>query len=143
MVRVGIGDMVYLFRRLHREDNTEVPDTLDLDSVDFNSLGITAFESTFRALFKQANSQAGRLQRITEVLNILERHLLTEEAIQELSIDERINLFNSLIGQSSNITRELIALSKPFGSLRVIIGTLDGLRKHREQQTNIEDALDT
>jgi len=116
-------------------DFSELSDySVDTASADFNNLGINAFESTFRALFNQANSQSTRLKRISHVLKVLENNLLTPEALEQLNASERLVLYKTLAEQADSITRELIALSKPFIGLRVIIGTFDGLRKHKTKR---------
>lgn len=110
-----------LFRRLHQ----------DIDPAAFNTLGINAFESTFRALFEQASSQSSRLSRITSILSLLEEELLDPEAVESLNNVEKAALFRDLIDQSNTITRNLVRLAKPFTNLRLIIATLDGLKNYK------------
>lgn len=123
------------FRRLHKD--TE-PDT-------FNALGINAFESTFRALFEQASSQSNRLCRISKIMSLLEDEIFRSEVLDDLNPTERVALFRDLADQSNTITRNLITLSKPFTNLRLIIATLDGLRRYKGQcelQNANSDAMD-
>lgn len=110
-----------IFRRLHQ----------DIEPAAFNTLGINAFESTFRALFEQASTQSTRLSRITAILTVLEEGLLRPEALESLNEVEKAALFRDLIDQSNTITRNLVALAKPFTNLRLIIATLDGLKNYK------------
>jgi len=135
--------MNHFFKRLHSDAEVELFDkaseTLEeLDNSEaiesFNSLGITAFESTFRALFEQANSQATRLTKIRSILEALEDELLTRDALAEMNQAEKLTLFRDLMVQSNVLTRGLLSLARPFGSLRIIIATLDSLREYKKAE---------
>jgi hypothetical protein len=95
--------MPQLFQRLHRETPLKA----------FQTLGIEAFEATFRA-----------------------------SAIDELTTAEKLALFESVVEQATALTGSLVTLSKPLANVRLIIATLDGLKAHQvvEELRILKDA---
>jgi hypothetical protein len=124
--------MPQLFQRLHRETPLKA----------FQTLGIEAFEATFRALFEQANTQAARLHKFNDIISELENALFSQSAIDELTTAEKLALFESVVEQATALTGSLVTLSKPLANVRLIIATLDGLKAHQvvEELRILKDA---
>ena len=94
----------------------------------FHLEAVNSFERTFRAIFKQANEEVDRLDRINTAMATLEETLLAPDAIAELDTMQQIALMELLTRSQQSTIRNLMGFSGTLGKVRNIVGMYDGIQ---------------
>lgn len=104
----------------------------------FADLAVRSFDTTFRAIFNQANEEVGRLTRINAAMRILEDNLLDPERIQEMETMQQIALLELLSRNQQTAIRNVMGFSGTLSKVRGLVAVHDGIR----QVTDLDTAKD-
>lgn len=94
----------------------------------FSSLAYVAFEETFKQIYEQSLEEASRLHRNNAVLKEMEEQILNEEVLAEMSVGQKIELFQLLRESNSSSVKMLLEFSKVFKEIRSQVGFYEGLQ---------------
>lgn len=104
----------------------------------FADMAVKSFDSTFRAIFTQANEEVGRLSRINGAMRILEDNLLDPERINQMDTMQQISLLELLSRNQQTAIRNVMGFSGTLSKVRGLVAIHDGIRA----VTNLDDADD-
>lgn len=105
---------------------------------DFQIQAVHSFENTFRCIFKQANEEVARLERINSAMNLLEERLLDPETIGEMDTMQQIALMELLSKNQAASIKNVMSFSGTLSKIRTVVGIFDGI----QQYTALEDSPD-
>lgn len=100
----------------------------------FHLEAVNSFERTFRAIFKQANEEVDRLDRINTAMASLEETLLAPEAIAEMDTMQQIALMELLSRSQQSTIRNLMGFSGTLSKVRNVVGIFDGIQGYASAQ---------
>lgn len=96
----------------------------------FHLSAVASFERTFRAIFKQANEEVSRLDRINNAMNLLEGQLLDPERIQEMDTMQQIALMELLSRNQQATIKNIMGFSGTLSKIRTVVGVYDGIQQY-------------
>jgi hypothetical protein len=99
---------------------------------------VRSFENTFRCIFKQANEEVARLERINSAMNLLEERLLDPETIEEMDTMQQIALMELLSKNQQAAIKNVMGFSGTLSKVRTVVGIYDGI----QQFTALPDSPD-
>lgn len=103
---------------------------------DFQLQAVRSFENTFRCIFKQANEEVARLERINTAMNLLEERLLDPATIEEMDTMQQIALMELLSKNQQAAIKNVMGFSGTLSKIRTVVGIYDGI----QQFTAIENS---
>jgi len=96
----------------------------------FHLSAVASFERTFRAIFKQANEEVSRLDRINTAMNLLEGQLLDPERIQDMDTMQQIALMELLSRNQQATIKNIMGFSGTLSKIRTVVGVYDGIQQY-------------
>lgn len=116
-------DMAFIRRR-------EVEGRIQLDKPisGFSSLAYAAFEQTFTQIYEQSLEESTRLHRNNVILKQMEEQILNEEVLAEMSVGQKLELFQILRESNASSVKMLLEFSKVFKEIRSQVGFYEGLQ---------------
>lgn len=96
----------------------------------FHIAAVDSFERTFRAIFKQADEEVDRLDRINGAMSVLEAQLLDPERIGEMDTMQQIALMELLSRSQQATIRNIMGFSGTLSKIRTVVGIYDGIQKY-------------
>lgn len=105
---------------------------------DFHVQAVRSFENTFRCIFKQANEEVARLERINSAMNLLEERLLDPATIEEMDTMQQIALMELLSKNQQASIKNIMGFSGTLSKVRTVVGIYDGI----QQFTALPDSPD-
>ncbi len=105
---------------------------------DFHIQAVRSFENTFRCIFKQANEEVARLERINSAMNLLEERLLDPATIEEMDTMQQIALMELLSKNQQASIKNIMGFSGTLSKVRTVVGIYDGI----QQFTALPDSPD-
>ena len=100
------------------------------DKQSFHGLAVDSFERTFRAIFKQANEEVSRLDRLNGAMNLLEGQLLDPERIGEMDTMQQIALMELLTRSQQSAIKNIMGFSGTLAKIRTVVGIYDGIQAY-------------
>lgn len=108
---------------------------INQQSAPFIDDAVTAFDTTFKAIFEQAVWSSTRLKKMRDAIDLIEDQLLEREGFEDLSPDTKVELYRTLNISASVTTRELMEISKTISQTRAIAQIMRNLRQIAAVQT--------
>lgn len=96
----------------------------------FHVAAVDSFERTFRAIFKQADEEVDRLDRINSAMGILETQLLDPERIGDMDTMQQIALMELLSRSQQATIRNIMGFSGTLSKIRNVVGIYDGIQAY-------------
>lgn len=96
----------------------------------FHLSAVASFERTFRAIFKQANEEVSRLDRINNAMNLLEGQLLDPDRIQDMDTMQQIALMELLSRNQQATIKNIMGFSGTLSKIRTVVGVFDGIQQY-------------
>lgn len=101
---------------------------LDKPISGFSSLAYVAFEETFKQIYEQSLEESTRLHRNNAILKEMEEQILNEDVLAEMTIGQKIELFQLLRESNASSVKMLLEFSKVFKEIRSQVGFYEGLQ---------------
>lgn len=96
----------------------------------FHIAAVDSFERTFRAIFKQADEEVDRLDRINGAMSLLEARLLDPQNIGEMDTMQQIALMELLSRSQQSTIRNIMGFSGTLSKIRTVVGIYDGIQQY-------------
>jgi len=126
----------------------EDEELIDISNTDIQSLNIDKLRETMvkniyvveAALFQQAGYEYKRLNKTRTLVSDLEKELFNEEALAQLTPDQKIKLYNNL---TANMRGSLEFLSHLHDNVTSGIDTLNKIEKLKSETDTVKKAEET
>jgi hypothetical protein len=96
----------------------------------FHLEAVQSFERTFRCIFKQANEEVDRLERINSAMNLLENRLLDPETIEAMDTMQQIALMELLSKNQQAAIKNVMGFSGTLAKVKTVVGVFDGIQRY-------------
>lgn len=96
----------------------------------FHLEAVQSFERTFRCIFKQANEEVDRLERINSAMNLLEDRLLDPDTIIAMDTMQQIALMELLSKNQQAAIKNVMGFSGTLSKVKTVVGVFDGIQQY-------------
>lgn len=96
----------------------------------FHLEAVQSFERTFRCIFRQANEEVDRLERINSAMNLLENRLLDPETMEAMDTMQQIALMELLSKNQQAAIKNVMGFSGTLAKVKNVVGVFDGIQRY-------------
>lgn len=96
----------------------------------FHLEAVQSFERTFRCIFRQANEEVDRLERINSAMNLLESRLLDPETMEAMDTMQQIALMELLSKNQQAAIKNVMGFSGTLSKVKTVVGVFDGIQRY-------------
>lgn len=96
----------------------------------FHLEAVQSFERTFRCIFRQANEEVDRLERINSAMNLLEARLLDPETMEAMDTMQQIALMELLSKNQQAAIKNVMGFSGTLSKVKTVVGVFDGIQRY-------------